>query len=111
MFYCNRNHKADRCRQVDTVKSRREFTTRSKICFICLDQGHISMVCPIREKCSICKLGYHHLSLFIGKMEASNIKAKNGPLQNNTGKSNGVETALGKYMYSTFLQTIVCNIR
>lgn len=108
--YCNGNHKADRCRQVDTVKSRKEFVTRSKRCFICLDQGHTSTVCPARGKCSRCNIGYHHLSLCMGKIEAGGSKAKNGPLSNKTGKSNGGETALGKYMYSTFLQTVVCDI-
>ncbi len=116
--FCNGNHKADGCKEVESVRARRDFLKKQRKCFICLED-HFSTTCPSREKCGKCNLGFHHPSICMGKKteaSGSGNSTKNsgknggGSSSSKTKRSTDGENLLGKSNYSTFLQSFMCYV-
>ena len=66
-FYCQKRHRLERCEDFQRLGryKRIEFLRKNKLCFWCLDQGHMLNQCETKEECKVsgCSDKRHHTLL------------------------------------------------
>lgn len=84
-LYCERwNHELDACRifRSKSVDSRKDFAKSNKLCFGCLESGHISKRCTQRKTCEICDK--RHPTSLHGDLRKSNTTDSNPTASSST---------------------------
>ncbi|XP_047143059.1 uncharacterized protein LOC124817258 [Hydra vulgaris] len=96
-LFCEQPHKSQNCRSITNIQSRKKIISDKKLCFKCLESGHISKQCLSRIKCFKC--GRHHHSALC-------IDTQNFNLQNQAvGQLTSIAEATSEGYQSILLQT------
>ena len=96
---CKANHHLDACERFREVgiKEGKKFTRDKRLCFSCLEQGHLSKQCKKRRKCHTCgKL--HPTSLHGDLKENANDENANNPSCEETANSTTVNCTKACFM-------------
>ena len=76
---CNDNHDLENCSifKEKDLTERHKFLLKNRLCFACLEKGHISSYCKSRKVCKICA-EYHPTSLHGLDLDCFKVRSPNG---------------------------------
>ena len=67
-YFCQRDHHTRNCDKNLSPKMKRMIANKSKLCFNCLSDSHLSSECRSENRCQECR-GKHHTSIHVGRSQ------------------------------------------